>query len=59
MSDASDHGFSIGASISSGPGGIDVGGDVCYTGSDGSTSGCVGGSTDGGGTVGISFDIKF
>ena len=58
MSQPSDQGFSIGPSISYGPGGLDIGGDLCYTTSGGTSTICGGGSTNDGGTVGISASIK-
>ena len=40
-------------------GGRDIGGEVCYTNSNSSMTGCVSGSTANGGTAGISFTFRF
>ena len=40
-------------------GGRDIGGEVCYTNSDSSVTGCVSGSTDNGGTGGFSFTFRW
>ena len=40
-------------------GGHDIGGEVCYTNSDSSFTGCVNGSTGNGGSAGISFTFRF
>ena len=39
--------------------GDDVGGEVCVSNSDSSVTGCVNGSTEDGGTVGISLNIQW
>ena len=39
--------------------GRDVGGEVCYTNSDSSFTGCVNGSTSDGGTAGFSFTLRW
>ena len=50
-----DSGFS--GSLSGG--GHDIGGEVCYTNSNSSMTGCVSGSTENGGSAGISFTIRW
>jgi len=54
-SSASSPGFSGGFNVS----GDDVGGNLCYTNSKSSMTGCVNGSTENGGTGGLSFTFRW